>query len=69
MGSVAAVLLLALAQALDPELPEYRADASLTGPLSSVGFMLSREGQEFVIKDGYFALPEKLAAEERKKPE
>jgi phosphate transport system substrate-binding protein len=32
-------------------------------------FALSKEGQEIVVKDGYFPLSEKLAAEERKKLE
>ena len=47
----------------------FKSGAEKISPLTSqfLLFAISKEGQEVVVKDGYFPIPEKVAAEERRK--
>jgi phosphate transport system substrate-binding protein len=47
----------------------FKSGAGKISPLTSqfLLFAISKEGQEVVVKDGYFPIPEKVAAEERRK--
>ncbi len=47
----------------------FKSGAEKISPLTSqfLMFAISKEGQEVVVKDGYFPIPEKVAAEERRK--
>lgn len=47
----------------------FKSGAEKISPLTSqfLLFAISKEGQEVVVKDGYFPIPEKVAAEERRR--